>query len=800
MTDQEIFRSKRSFLDSKQKDKRMLKQFYLIFILITIAVALYGQDRGKIIGQVIDADTKEALAGVNVVVEGTSFGAATGQDGYYIIEGLPHDTYRLAFIYIGYKTIKRTDIIVSNNKPAVVNVRLNQEVFEGEQISVTAGYFVEETMPQPSVTGLSREEIRRFPGGFEDVARTVSSLPGVAINQSGGRNDLLVRGGGPSENLYIINNIEVPNINHFGTQGTGSGSLSFINLDFVDNVTFSTGGFSAKYGDKMSSVLTLDMARGRTDKFGTKLLVSATQYGLNFEGPLPGKGSFIFSARRSYLDLIFNAAGLPFVPVYTDLNFLINYDLSDKDKLFFIGLGAIDRVERDQSSTENRVFNAGVMDNTQNQWISGINYRHLLDDGYLEVTANVNYNQYRFGQADQNEIPYFKSKADEAEYILKMQHYLAINDKLGIKTGVSAKWIDNKNHTVFADTIYDRSGNRIPVQSLGLPQISNINPLFRKYAFFMESDWIANKDLTVNSGFRFDYYDYLNEPLYIAPRLNLKYQLTDNTALKLSSGLYYQSPSYVWLVNPNNKKLKAMRNFMNIAGIDYLIRDDLRMALETFYKKYSNLPTGNIEGVNDYLVITNTGTGFGGREDDFQSFGYYDLLSKADGRAYGFEWSLQKKFSDTPYYGQISLTWGKSEYTAGNGKTYPGQFDQRYIFNVSGGYKISDRWEISSKYRIFSGAPYTPVYVPEQNPIHPGEIQNLPEEYLAERLPTQNILDLRVDRYFTFQSWRLVAFVDIQNVLNTKIRTRPGYDFWKKKIVNRDGIGILPSIGLSAEF
>lgn len=761
---------------------------------------LYADNRGKIVGQVVDAGTKQPLVGVNVVVEGTSFGAATDFEGYYSIEGLIHDTYRLEFLYIGYKTIKRTDIVVSNNKPAIVNVQMSEDVFEGEQISVTAGYFVEEMMPQPSVAGLSREEIRRFPGGFEDVARTVATLPGVAINTSGGRNDLLVRGGGPSENLYIINNIEVPNINHFGTQGTGSGSLSFINLDFVDNVTFSTGGFSARYGDKMSSVLKLDMASGRTDQFGSKLLVSATQYGLNFEGPLFTNGSYIISARQSYLDLIFKAADLPFVPIYTDFNVLVNYDISNRDKLFFIGLGAIDRVERDQSSEENRVTNAGIMDNTQNQWITGLNYRRLLDAGYLDLTANMNYNQYRFSQADENEDKYFNSKSDEVEYIFKAQHYFAVNENIGLRNGISTKLVSNMNNTVFADTIYDRSGNRIPVQAIGLRTENKIDQLFRKYAFFTEIDWIITKKLTVNGGLRLDYYAYLNDPYYLAPRLQIKYQLFEKLALKASSGLYYQSPSYVWLVNKNNRDLKALRNFMNIFGVDYLIQDDLRMAVETFYKKYTHLPTGNISGANDYLVITNSGTGFGGREDDFQSFGYFDLYSRAEGKSYGFEWSLQKKYSDTPFYGQISLTYGKSEYTAGNGRTYPGQFDQRFILNLNGGYKFNDSWEISSKYRIFSGAPYTPVYVPEQNPVNTDQIQNLPDEYLAERLPTQSIWDLRVDRYFSFESWRLVAFIDIQNVLNTKIKTRPRYDFWNNEISNADGIALLPSIGISAEF
>jgi outer membrane receptor for ferrienterochelin and colicin len=136
-----------------------------------------------------------------------------------------------------------------------------------------------------SSTKLAAEEIRRFPGGFEDIVRTVATLPGVAVVNEGGRNDLLVRGGGPSENLYLINNIEVPNINHFGSQGSSSGALSFVNLDFIDRVEFSTGGFGARYGDKMSSVLSLGIRPGRSDRIGGEATISATQFGLNLEGP-----------------------------------------------------------------------------------------------------------------------------------------------------------------------------------------------------------------------------------------------------------------------------------------------------------------------------------------------------------------------------------------------------------------------------------------------------------------------------------------------------------------------------------
>jgi hypothetical protein len=771
-----------------------------LFLSTTVFAEIYQSADGTIRGEVIDAQTKEPLAGVNVFVPGTSIGASTDLKGKFFIPDLPIGTYQLEISYVGYMIQKFTDIVVTHNKPAMVDIQLMEQIMESEKIVVTAGYFVEETMTQPSTIGLQREEIRRFPGGFEDVVRTVSTLPGVAINVSGGRNDLLVRGGGPSENLYVVQNIEVPNINHFGTQGTGSGSLSFINLDFVENVSFSTGGFTAEYGDKMSSTLALNMSRGRSDHIGGKLLVSATQYGFNLEGPLGQSGDFIFSTRQSYLDLIFKAAGLPFIPVYTDFNFLVHYDLSDRDKIFLLGLAAIDQVDRDLSSDENRIKNAGIMDNTQNQYISGLNYRRLLNKGYLDLTLGFNAYNYQFNQIDEFGEKYFDSKAKETEFSIKAQHFVGLSKTLGLLSGVSFKNVRVDNETVFADTIYDRSGNRVPVQSLGLTQYTNLIADGKKYAAFIKADWAVTPKLSMNFGFRLDYYSFLEKPAYLSPRFNLRYKLTNSFSLKGSLGIYYQSPSYVWMVNDQNRELLALENNMAIIGIDYLIQDDLRMSVETFYKRYDNLPTGTLPDVNDYLVITNTGTGFGGREDDFQSFGYFQMVPNGTGIAYGFEWLLQKKFSRIPCYGQISFGYNKIEYTAGNGQIYPGQYDQRIIINIAGGYQFNEKWEISSKFRYYTGIPFTPVYRPSDNPLNPGTIQNLPEQYLSERLDPEGIWDVRVDRYFNFSKWRLVIFLDIQNILNIKYQTRPTYDFWKDEVVTQNQIGILPSIGISAEY
>jgi len=771
-----------------------------LFILFFTVQTIHAQETGIINGTVIDERTKEPLIGANVIVLDTQFGAATDMKGNYFIKKVPVGTYRLKFTYIGYESTLITDVVVKSAKPVFVNAELTPSILEGEAIRVTAGYFVEEEKIQTSTIGLSREEIRRFPGGFEDVVRTVSTLPGVSINTSGGRNDLLVRGGGPSENLYIINNIEVPNINHFGSQGNSSGSLSFVNLDFVQDVTFSTGGFSAQYGDKMSSVLSLTMADKIPDQFESKVTISATQYGLNFEKPFSDKGNLIFSARQSYLDLIFKRAGLPFVPIYTDFNIIFNYELSPRDKLLFLGLSAINRVDRDQSSLENRITNAGLLSNDQYQGISGLNYRRLLNHGYLDITLSSNLFRYRFKQIDENEDEYFNSQADEWEYSAKLQHYWVISKALGLRSGISSKTVLNENTTVFADTIYDRSGNRIPVAGLGLRPLTTINASGQKSAAFMELDWLIHPRLNVNAGLRADYYSFINRSFYLAPRLSTKYKIHPKHSLRLSGGIYYQSPSYVWVVNPENKRLKALQNRMGVLGWDFLARNDLRFSLEGFYKKYFDLPTGVLPGRTDYIVLTNTGTGFGGREDDFQSFGYYTLSSEGTANAYGLEFLVQKKFSQIPLYGLISLSYGKSEVTAANGRTYPGQYDQRFILNVSGGYIFNSKWEVAAKFRYFTGVPYTPIYRPFENPLNPGSIQNLPDEYLSARLNAAHHLDIRVDRTFNFKSFTMIVYLDIQNIYNFAIPIRPSYDFWENEITTTNSIGILPSLGISLEL
>lgn len=768
----------------------------LFAIYLLTAFSAFAQCCGEIKGEVSNSRTKEPLAGANVVVLNTNLGASTDLDGHFTIKNVPVGTYIVRISYVGYAPRDITDVVVTSAKPAALTVTLEPIDISGEEVTVTTGYFWKEMEAPPSTVSLSREEIRRFPGGFEDVVRTVATLPGVSVVNAGGRNDLLVRGGGPTENLYLINGMEVPNINHFGTQGSSSGSLSYVNLDFIEGVDFSAGGFGVEYGDKLSSAMSLTMRSPMRDKPGGKATISASQFGLNGEYPLNGKGGLLFSARKSYLDLIFKAAGLPFVPVYVDYNLIGSYEITPRDRLFILGLAAIDWVDRDLSDAENRSFNAGIMDNTQNQYVTGAAYRHIRKNGYLDFIFNFNRNVYSFSQIDEDQIEYFQSDAIENETVFKIQNKLVLDKKSDLYWGASVKhgWIDNT--TAFADSVYDSNGIKMSVSDLGVPQYVHVNSAANKYALFVKLE--RNLDFRTKAavGVRGDYYDFIDDKFYPSVRASIDYKLTREIVLKTAVGRYYQSPAYVWTANPFNQSLKALKSDMGVIGTDYMLREDISTGLEVYYKAYSDLPTGATPQT-DYLVLSNSGVGYGGRDDNFQSFGYLPLVSGGKGKAYGVEISVQKKYADDKFYGQASISIGKSDYTAGNGETYPGIYDQRVILTVSGGCKPTPQWEFSGKFRFWTGAPYTPVYRPSENN---GLIENIPSEYLSARLDPGHHLDLRADRRFDFRNWSAIVFIDIQNIYNYYIPIIPSYNFWTDEVETQNSIAILPSIGLSAEF
>lgn len=737
--------------------------------------------RGAITGVVLDGATESPVPGARVELLETQRGAITSIDGSFRIEGLEPGAYRIRVTSLGYEPAILTDIVVTSARPQSVRVLLNETTdAEGETVVVRPDYFDQRTVAAAGTRDLQAEEIRRLPGGFEDVVRAISTLPGVA-QVSNGRNDLLVRGGAPSENLFLIDGVESPNINHFGTQGAGGGPLSFVNLDFVRETTFSTGGFGAKYGDKISSVLTIDLREGRDDRTGGKATISASQFGLNLEGPVTGNGSYLFSARRSYLDLIFRASGFSFVPEYWDFFGKFNYKLGPNDRLSGLAVAAIDRVRFFNDDADDRFDNSRVLNNSQDQLVAGVTWKHLFENGYLNVTLGRTRIDYQFGQTDSLLNPIFRNNSLEDEFNLRADAFHRFGDGTELSFGGNAKTVGFD-----ADIFLEQGGTDVDVA---------LDDRFYKGAFYVQAFRSLIGNLTGSLGGRIDYFSGIREKYAPSARLALSMPIGELFRINLSGGRYYQSPSYIWLAaNEENRSLNYIRTDVGVLGFDRLLAEDMKLSLEGYVKLYDDYPASI---ARPYLVLANTGAGFGGADEGFASFGLEPLGSLGEGRAYGAELFFQKKLSETPWYGVASLSVNRGTFTAIDGTERPGNFDQRVIFNVSGGWRIDDNWEVGTKFRFATGRPYTPV----DSTGDPTFGYQVTEQYKSLRLAPSHALDFRVDRRWAFSRWNLITYLDVQNVYNRRNPNAPRYSARLGGPDDSDSqIGILPSIGISAEW
>lgn len=768
-----------------QNDFRLKVNRWKIALIVTAVLSLtvlsFAQsvNIGVITGEVRNASTQQPIMNANIVLVGTPLGAATDLDGRFRLERVPVGTYAARVTVLGYRSQVISDVVVTTAKPVELRFGMIQMELQLEEVTVTAGYFRSTPDKPVSTTVLANEEIRRLPGGFEDVLRAISILPGVA-QVSPGRNDLIIRGGAPSENLYLVDNLEIPNINHFGTQGSSGGAQSFINLDFIEDTRFSTGGFGARYGDRLSSVLSIDLREGRRDNFGGKGTLSATQFGLDLEGPFDQRGSFFVSARRSYLDFIFKAADFAFVPEYWDFLAKAQYDVTARDRVSILGITALDNVRLFNDTEDQRFENSRILAPEQTISVGGISWRRLLGPGFVTFTLGQTYTDYVVEQSDSLLNPIFRNESSEGETSLKSDFVFELTRRTELSFGVKGTAV-NFDADLILDTLVTSFGDTLATRAVYDTSAYKAAGYFQISHKFSYLRW--------SIGMRFDYFNLLEDSWTFSPRTALSYPLNSRLNLNASIGQYFQSPTYIWLVaQEQNRKLDYIGVNQYVAGLDYLLQEDTKLTVEGYYKDYFDYPVSELR---PYLIMVNTGSGWGGSDDGFASFGLDPLVSQGEGWSRGVELTVQKKYSDKPYYGLLALSYNTSKFRALDGQERYSSYDQRWIINLGGGYVLNDRWEFAGKFRFATGRPYTPY---DEN----GN-QN-PEQYNSARTDANHSLDLRIDRRWYFKQAVLTTYLDVQNVYNNAPVEPPQWNEREQRVEESDAIGLLPSVGISIEF
>nr|MCU0634365.1 TonB-dependent receptor [Gemmatimonadaceae bacterium] len=592
------------------------------------------------------------------------------------------------------------------------------------------------------------------------------------------------------ENLFVVDNIEVPNINHFGTQGSTGGPISLINIDFVQDASLSAGGFGVRYGDKTSSVTTIALREGTRERVSSELNLSATGAGLILEGPLPGGGSFLSSVRRSYLDLIFEAAGFGFIPSYTDLTLKTVWRPSARDQISFLTIGAIARVTFNNTTADNRFENSRVAAPSQDQYFSGLTWRRTLRNGLLTTTLGRTWTRFTTVQRDSGSAtappqPVFIANTTEGETSLR-------SDLSMTRGGFE---FDAGNILKVASALDYRL--LIPGQlrrdAAGVPRGLDTDTSFTgtRNATYLQGTWRLTDRLRATVGARGDYYAFLDNALRVAPRASLTFTVDEATTASLAGGRYWQAPQLIWLVgDPSNRALRPFRADQVVASIARTVRPDLKLQVEAYAKRYGDFPARVFRPA---AVLQPAG--FDDVTNDIP-FGLEPLASVATGTVVGAEALLQKKLSDVPLYGLLSLSYNRTRFEGLTGRTVVGAFDTPVILNALVGWRPNAKWELSTRARSATGLPTTPFVTSGANA---GQL-DFTRYNDGDRLPTFFSLDVRVDRRFTIGRSQLITYLDVQNATGRRNVSQITWNPRLRATEQNESIGVLPSIGINWEF
>jgi len=745
----------------------------LILSILLFSMHVFSQ-KGIIKGRVFDSKTNQPIEFASVLIQGTTISSTSDLDGNYIFAGIEPGFKRLVVSLVGYETTISAEFQVQGNQTTFMDVPVEQSAVQLKEVTVRQNYSAKKIESPLSVLSVGVQEIEKTAGANRDVSKVIQTLPGVGATDPN-RNDLIVRGGGPSENVFYLDGIEIPVINHFATQGSSGGTVGVINPDFVRDIDFYTGAFPANKGNALSSVMDIKQKDGSMDRIHTKLSVGASDAALTLDGPLGANSTFIVSARQSYLQFLFAAIGLPFLPTYNDFQVKVKTRINAKNEITFMGIGAIDDDALNlgiNNPTENQTYLLSYLP-TYKQWnyTVGAVYKHFADTHYdtwvasRNMLRNTNY-KYKDNNTDSTKTSDYKS--DEAENKIRFErNYTELPVKLSFGAGV--KYSHYTNFTSRQLFLNSSVSNLVYNSEIGL---------FGYQAFAQASKEYFEDVLKLSLGINFagiNYNENMKNPLnQFSPRFSISYAVSPTVTLNGNVGRYAQQPAYTTLgyrdatgtlVN-RNEDLRYTISNQAIAGVEYRPMEFLRMTVEGFYKQYHFYPLS----VADGLSIASKGTEFGEVGDE-------QIVSTGKGRAYGVEVLFKimemKKMNLTATY-----TYFRSEFTNAAGVYLPSSWDTKYLFNLTGSYKLRRNWNVAIRWRFVGGAPYTPILAASAN----KEVWDISKQPLLDyskfntlRLPNTHQLDMRIDKEFYFKKWVLNLYTDIQNVYNFKTQGAPVY-------------------------
>jgi len=775
-------------------------------LLLFIATYTNAQVTVSIYGNVTD-NVGEPIGGASVFLEGTVLGAQTDFDGNYEIRGVAPGSYNLIASYLGYGSQTQFNIIVRSKGTPNYDFRLEEAAEQLDEVVLSNANIISRPKETPlSTQTLSAVEIATYPGSNNDVVQVAQTLPGVSPSIGGFRNDLIIRGGAPNETVYYLDGMEIPNINHFATQGSAGGPVGLINVSFIDNVTLSTSAFNARYDNPLSGVLQFEQRNGNNRNFAGNFRLSASEAALTLEGPLfkkegeVSKTTFLASVRRSYLQFLFQVIGLPIKPDYWDYQFKVNHELDDYNSITFLGLGSIDdfsvnppdEFDPDQQATLDQTPFIQQRTNTM-----GVSWRSRFknSNGFMLTTLSNNTlsNDFtRYSDPVNETGVIFGNDARESETKLRYE-LTQFFDGWKLSTGL------NLQHSDYSNTTADVRNNLVFDTKID----------FVKYGIFanVTRSFVDNK-LDLSFGFRMDDDTFTeNDNLLstFSPRMSASYEFAPNWRLNGSLGRYFKIPPYTILGFRNNE-----RDLIN-QDVDYTLSDHLVLGLQHYFTPSSSISLeGFYKRYEDYPVSVRDGVSLANKGGGFEVLGSEPIETVGKGRSYGAELQFQQKLSNN-FYGIFAYTWFYSEFTGFDTSNYiPSVWDSRHLVSFVGGYKFNRNWELSSRYRFAGRTPFVPADLDATLANYPEVI--LDYSRLGEnKLEIFSALDVRLDKKWNFEKFALNLFIEAQNILGQNNPSPPEYGLNRDAsgtvvqpralaIIEQDPGSVIPGIGVVIDF
>ncbi len=726
---------------------------------------------GVIKGKIFDYETKKPLAGIFVSVLDTDLSALSDKDGIYTIPEVPVGYYVLSFQLEGYYTDRHTDVIVRPGRTTFLNVNLLTVRMISEEVSVTADYFSKTRENPGSRIQINAEELRRDAGSASDVSRALYNVPGI-IKVDEESNDLVVRGGSPAENGFYIDNIFIPNINHFPQWGASGGNISMLNMDFIENIQVYTGGFDASYGNRLSSIIDIDYREGDRERIAGQLNLSMLGYGGQIEGPFPNqKGSWMISANKSYLEILREITGGDGHSGYQDIQGKLFYDLNNSNSFSLLTIfGSSQTTDKREELREMGAFD---YDREKfNTLTTGLNWRHLWGSSrYSDTSMSFSFMDGREDEwkVSNNELLYSSSYRNRWLTFRNINNF-NISDSHQIKFGFEAQNI----HFRSAES-YDNNEEK------------SLNGTFAS-AFFTYVVY-PFQNFSLSSGLRLNYVPF-SERLHFSPRFSFTWMLNKRLSMNGAFGIYYQQmPLFLLRLHPENKILQEMKARHLILGFTYLLQNDTQVTLEAYDKQYENFP---MKKEAPYFFVIDDVSG-----DDAKFGNWGQLVDMGKAYARGIELTIQKKLAKK-LYGLVSLIYYRAKYRDLMGVWRNRLYDNRLIFCFSGGYKPNKFWEFNARWTWGGNRAFTPVN--EEKSIQYGfpwvDIENIMSGYLND----YKNLSLRVDRRFYFKKTYLVLFAGALNILGYENEL---YRYWVSELNMYESEymwSTIPYVGFEFEF